>query len=158
MKLYLFPVLLQLLGIIVIVAEIFIPSLGLLTLIALGLFAYSLYLVFTTISVTVGYALTGLDLMLVPVMVYMGIKLLARSNLSLKQELSKEDGVASQADTLKTYMNMQGTAVTNLRPAGMAMIETVRLDVVTDGEFIDKGTNVVVVQVTGNQIIVEKTK
>ncbi len=158
MKLYLFPVLLQLMGILVIVAEIFIPSLGLLTLIALGLFAYSLFLVFTTISVTIGYALTGLDLMLVPAMVYMGIKLLARSNLSLKQELSKEDGVASQADTLKTYMNMQGTAVTNLRPAGMAMIESQRLDVVTDGEYIDKGTNVVVVQVTGNQIIVEKTK
>jgi membrane-bound ClpP family serine protease len=158
MKLYLFPVLLQFMGIVVIIIEIFIPSLGLLTLIALGLFAYSLYLVFTTISATIGYVFTGLDLILVPILVYMGIQLLAKSNLSLKQELSTKDGVVSQAENLKMYMNKEGTAVTDLRPAGMAMIESARLDVVTDGEYLDNGTKIVVVKVTGNQIIVEKTK
>jgi membrane-bound ClpP family serine protease len=158
MKLYLFPILLQLLGTLVIIAEIFIPSLGLLTLIALGLFSYSLFLVYTTISTNVGMVFTGLDMVMIPGLVYMGIKLLARSSLSLKQELSQKQGVASQAKKMETYINMEGKAVTDLRPAGMAQIKSERLDVVTDGEYIDAGTPVVVTQVTGNQIIVGQIK
>jgi membrane-bound ClpP family serine protease len=158
MKEYLFPVLLQVLGIFVIIVEIFVPSLGILTVIALGIFGYSLYLVFTDISVTAGYVFTGFDLILVPIVVYMGIQILARSNLSLKQELSSKLGVASQNEALESYLNMQGEAMTDLRPSGMARIGSERLDVVTDGEYIDKGTKIIVSRVTGNQIIVEKTK
>jgi len=158
MNTYLFPILIQIMGMIVIIAEIFIPSLGLLTLMALALFGYSLYLVFTTISVTAGYVFTGLDLLLVPFVIYMGIQLLGRSSLSLKRELSAKDGVASQSENFKAYVNMQGRAATKLRPAGMAMIGRERLDVVTDGEYIDKGELIVVTRVTGNQIIVEKSK
>lgn len=158
MKTYLFPILLQVIGILVIIAEIFVPSLGLLTVIAFGVFGYSLFLVFTTISVKAGYIITGIDLIIVPILVYMGIKILAKSRLSLKQELSRNDGVVSQNKDLEGFLNKQGEAVTDLRPAGMAMIESSRMDVVTDGEYIDKGTQVSVVEVTGNRIVVEKLK
>jgi len=46
MKAYLIPALLQVIGIMVIIAEIFIPSLGVLAVIALALLSYSLYIVF----------------------------------------------------------------------------------------------------------------
>lgn len=156
MKEYLLPAALQIMGLLVIIAEIFIPSFGLLSLAAAGLFGYSLFLVFTTIGKTAGLYLVALDLVLVPVLIYVGIQMLAKSNLSLKKELSKDDGVASQDEQLAAYLNMKGEAVTDLRPAGMAMIDSKRMDVVTDGEYIDKGTPVVVTHVTGNQIIVEK--
>ena len=52
---FLWPVILQLLGIVVIIAEMILPSAGLLTIAALGLFGYSLFLVFSTISVTTGF-------------------------------------------------------------------------------------------------------
>ena len=77
MKPYLLPVLLQVIGILVVFAEIFIPSFGLLAAIALALFSYSLYLVFTTISSTAGLVFAGLDLILVPVCVVFGMKILA---------------------------------------------------------------------------------
>ena len=156
MKPYLLPVLLQVTGVLVIFAEIFIPSFGLLAAIALALFSYSLYLVFTTISSTAGLVFAGLDLVLVPVCVVFGMKILAKSPLSLRQELSKKQGVVSQAKELETYLHLKGVSVTDLRPAGMAEINMKRLDVVTDGEYIEANTPVVVTDVSGNRIIVQK--
>ena len=156
MKSYLLPVLLQIIGILVIFAEIFIPSFGLLAVIALAVFSYSLYLVFTTISSTAGLVFAGLDMILVPVCIVFGMKILAKSPLALRQELSRKQGVVSQAKGLETYLHLKGVSITDLRPAGMAEINTKRLDVVTDGEYIEANTPVVVTGVTGNRIIVQK--
>jgi membrane-bound serine protease (ClpP class) len=54
------------------------------------------------------------------------------------------------------YGGKQGISVTDLRPAGIALIEGKRLDVVTDGDYINANTPILVTGVTGNQIIVEK--
>jgi membrane-bound serine protease (ClpP class) len=86
------------------------------------------------------------------------MKALARSPLSLKQELSKKDGVVSQRQELESLLNMTGTSVTDLRPAGMAEINSQRVDVVTDGEYIDADTPIIVTHVTGNRIVVEENK
>jgi len=155
MKAYLIPVLLQVIGIMVIIAEIFIPSLGVLAVIALALLSYSVYIVFTSISTTAGVIFTGLDIIIVPLIVVLGIKILAKSPLALKRELSKHNGVVSQKEKLETYINMKGTAVTDLRPAGMAQINSQRVDVVTDGEYIEADTPVIVTGVAGNRIVVE---
>ncbi len=156
MKPYILPILLQVIGILVILAEIFIPSLGLLTAIALSVFFYSLYIVYTTISTTAGMVLAGLDIVLVPVLLIVGMKILARSPLALKRELSKQEGVVSQKEDPKAYINMKGRSVTDLRPAGMAEIHSQRVDVVTDGEYIDADTPIVVTDVSGNRILVEQ--
>ncbi len=158
MKPYILPILLQFIGILVVVAEIFIPSLGILAVIALALFSYSLYLVFTTISTSAGMVFTGLDLIMIPVLIVFGMKILAKSSLSLKRELSKQEGVVSQGKEFEAYMNMKGTAATDLRPSGMAEINSARVDVVADGEYIDAETPIVVTGVSGNRIIVEKIK
>lgn len=47
-----------------------------------------------------------------------------------------------------------GTAFTQLRPAGTALIDGKRVDVVTEGQLIEKGTPVRVVGVEGLRIIV----
>jgi membrane-bound serine protease (ClpP class) len=48
-----------------------------------------------------------------------------------------------------------GTAVSYLRPAGIASIDGRRIDVLTEGEFIAQGTNVRVVRVEGARVFVE---
>jgi len=156
MKVYILPVLLQIIGVLVIIAEIFIPSLGVLAIIALAVLSYSLYIVFTTISTTAGIVFTSLDIIFLPVVIFLGIKVLANSPLALKRELSKQNGVVSQKEKLETFINMKGTAVTDLRPAGMASIDSKRVDVVTDGEYIDADTPVIVTGVSGNRIIVDR--
>ncbi len=159
MKSYIFfPVLLQIIGIFIIIAEIFIPSLGLLTIIAICLFFYSIYLVFTYISSTIGMIFIGLDILFVPIIIVFGIKILARSPLALKKKLTKQNGIVSQRPELEEYINMKGISVTALRPAGVAKINMQRIDVVADGEYVEADTSLIVTGVTGNQVIVKKTK
>ncbi len=153
---FIIATILQLTGVGVIIAEIILPTGGILSIIACGVFGYSLYIVFTGISTTVGFTFAAGDLVLIPVLVIIGIKLLAKSPATLRKTLSREDGVSSQSPELDKFQDMDGTAVTNLRPAGTAVIDGRRVDVVTQGEYLEKDTVISVYSVTGNQIIVRK--
>ena len=44
----------------------------------------------------------------------------------------------------------------HMYPAGKAIINGKRVDVVTRGEYLEKNTAIIVIEVTGNQIIVRK--
>ncbi len=50
----------------------------------------------------------------------------------------------------------RGKALSQLRPAGIALIENKRYDVITEGEFISRDDTVEVIQVIGSKIIVKK--
>jgi len=152
----LLPLILQLIGVVVVIAEIILPSGGILSIVALGVFGYSLFVVFSEISKTVGFAFVVADLVLIPFLVILGLKLLARSPVTLRKTLSREKGVSSQPSDLDSYIDRQGTAVTDLRPAGKAIINGKRVDVVTRGEYFEKDATIIVTAVTGNQIIVRK--
>ncbi|MBF0202245.1 MAG: serine protease [Desulfamplus sp.] len=155
MSLYIVPVVLQLAGVAVILMEIFVPSLGLLSVMAGALFFYSLYLVFTTISQEAGFLFLVMDMILLPIIFYLGLKALGASSLSLKRELSSRDGVVSQSSDLNSWMGKTGNALTDLRPSGAALIQDKRLDVVTDGDYVDAGTPIRVMSISGNRIVVE---
>jgi membrane-bound ClpP family serine protease len=158
MKELLMPVVLQLAGVVVIIAEIFLPSGGLLSVVALGLFGYSLFIVFHDISTVAGTYFVLADLFVIPILVLVGLKILARSPATLRETLSSEKGVVSQAPELKDFMDCEGKSVTALHPGGMAMINDKRLDVVSRGEYIEKDKDIVVIEVTGNQIIVRERR
>jgi membrane-bound ClpP family serine protease len=149
-------IILQLVGVVVIIAEIILPSGGILSIVALSVFGYSLYIAFSEISKTVGFAFVAADLALIPVLVIVGLKLLARSPVTLRKTLSRENGVSSQSSELESYVGAQGNTVTDLRPAGIAVIYGNRVDVVTRGEYLEKNSAIIVTAVTGNQIIVRK--
>jgi membrane-bound serine protease (ClpP class) len=51
-------------------------------------------------------------------------------------------------------LNQTGSALTNLRPAGTAIINDRRVDVVTEGAMIERGTPVKVVAVEGMRVVV----
>ena len=75
---------------------------------------------------------------------------------TLRTKLSKENGVTSQPLDHNDYLGSQGVAVTDLRPSGVARIRDQRLDVVTRGEYLDKQTEIIVIAVRGNQIVVKQ--
>ena len=150
------PVVLQVLGTVVVIAEFFIPSGGFLSIAAAGLFGYSLYVAFANISIGTGYVFVAADAVLIPVLVVVGVRMIARGPASLKTTLSQAEGVTSQPLELQHYLGKEGTTVTALHPAGIALIEGKRLDVVSSGEYIGKLVPVTVTAVTGNQIVVRK--
>ena len=152
----LLTIILQVVGVVVVMAEIILPSGGILSIVALGVFGYSLFIVFSEISKTMGFAFVAADLVLIPVLVIVGLKLLAKSPVTLRKTLSREEGISSQPSDLDSYKDMHGTAVTDLRPAGIAVIDGKRVDVVTRGEYLEKDAEIIVTTVTGNQIIVRE--
>jgi len=156
MNAFTLAVILQLVGVAVVVAEIVLPSGGLLSLLAAAIFGYSLYLVFHDISTATGMAFLLADLMMLPVFIYAGLKMLGRSPATLRSTLSSAAGVTSQSAELEQFRDLEGRALTNLHPSGTVLILGQRLDVVSRGEYIEKGSAVQVVDVTGNQVIVAR--
>ncbi|HLS88157.1 MAG TPA: NfeD family protein [Sphingobacteriaceae bacterium] len=73
--------------------------------------------------------------------------------LTLAEALTEEKGFSAQAYSAD-LVGRRGEALTVLRPAGIALIDGQRYDVVTDGAMVPKGTPVVVVEVSGNRIVV----
>jgi membrane-bound serine protease (ClpP class) len=54
------------------------------------------------------------------------------------------------------FLGRHGVAVTGLRPSGTADIGGVRLNVVTEGDFLTAGAPVVVARIEGTRIVVER--
>lgn len=53
-----------------------------------------------------------------------------------------------------TLLNQQGVAFTTLRPAGRVQINGKLIDVVSEGDFIDPGQQIEVIEVSGNKVVV----
>lgn len=153
---YVLPIVLQLAGVAVIIAEIILPSGGLLSMLAIGILGYSLYIVFHDLSTSVGIAFVVADIIIIPTLIIVGLKMLAKSPVTLRTELSSDEGVTSQSPELEKYIDKEGTALTDLHPSGTALIDGKRVDVVSRGEYIEKDSDLLVTSVTANQIVVRK--
>lgn len=55
-------------------------------------------------------------------------------------------------------VGLKGTAITHLRPAGTGVFGEKRLDIVTQGDFIDQGQAIVIVEAHGNGIVVRRVE
>lgn len=73
-------------------------------------------------------------------------------HLSLQMDGRDFKSAASLAD----LVGREGTAQSSLRPAGIALIDGQRTDVVTESGFIDANARIRVVQVEGNRIVVRE--
>jgi len=74
--------------------------------------------------------------------------------LVLEKKLEAEAGYESTPDADRQWLGKQGTAVSDLRPAGIAHFNGQRVDVVSEGDFIQAGQWIEVVHVDGNRIVV----
>lgn len=73
----------------------------------------------------------------------------------LQDSTSTEKGYVSN-QTRTDLIGKQGVALTVLRPSGTVMIDNERLDVVTEGTYIDQGKKVLVVKAEGPRIVVRE--
>jgi membrane-bound serine protease (ClpP class) len=74
--------------------------------------------------------------------------------LILHTGLGADTGYASAPESDRQWLGKQGTAESPLRPAGIADIDGRRVDVVSQGEWIDAGARIEVIRVDGNRIVV----
>lgn len=78
--------------------------------------------------------------------------------LILETGLAAGEGYASAPESDNRWLGKSGTAGSPLRPAGIAVIDGERVDVVSDGEFIDVGMPIFVTRVDGNRIVVRRQR
>ena len=71
----------------------------------------------------------------------------------LKEQTSTEDGYTS-APEHPELVGCTGTVTRELRPAGTVVINGEPVDVVSEGDYIEKGRQVTVVAVPGNRVVV----
>jgi membrane-bound serine protease (ClpP class) len=67
-----------------------------------------------------------------------------------------KDSHADSVEAKGARVGDRGTAMTFLRPSGKVKIKDAFFDVITEGEFIEKGTPVRILEIKGNRIIVSK--
>ncbi len=154
----LFAVVLLILCAVLLVFEIFIPSLGLLTATALLCLAGGMY-IFFQISTTVGWIGVWTAVVLIPTVWVIVYKLLPKTSIGRVLELKKVEqamgGIPDQ-EHLESLMGRSGTVLTPLRPVGMCEFDGKKIVCVADTGYIEKQTQVKVMHVEGNKITVRK--
>ena len=79
------------------------------------------------------------------------------NRLVLETETRASEGYVSSSRAENELLGKEGVTVSELRPAGIALIDGRRTDVVTDGEFVAVGQAVEVVEVSGNRVVVRRS-
>lgn len=73
----------------------------------------------------------------------------------LNDEIKEQSGYSSK-ETLKHLIGIEGKALTDLRPAGTAVLNSERVDVVTEGDFITHDSEIKVIRVEGSKVVVAR--
>ena len=133
--------------------EVFIPSFGIISLIALGCMAGSVAFAFQA-GAGVGYLFIVLNALAIPIVVVIAFKLLRKSPLVLSVTFEDESPRSPAVESDEELVGKEGVAETDLRPAGEARIDGRRVDVLTEGEYLVQGTRVKVVRVEGARVFV----
>ena len=144
-----------------------IPGFGIIGIFGFGLLMYGLYLLLLPdIPVgeeIVGQAMDGFFIGLVGSVI--GLVLLVRLMIKTKfwKQLTSPD-VQDKADGFSNsfgwelYKGKEGIADTDLHPSGWIRIADKRVFAVSEGEFIEKGSEIIVLSVDGNRIVVRELK
>ena len=148
----LWVVLLFALGLSLIVAEIFLVGV-VLGLIGLTCMLVSIYFGFEK-SAGLGWTLVVIAAASVPVLAIVWVKVINRV-LAMK---FTQAGYTSAQMQYKDLVGQEGVALTALRPAGMARFGEKKVDVVSEGEVIDRDSRVRVVEVKGNRVVVRAVR
>lgn len=144
-------------GILCIIIEMLMPTVGLLAGAGVAAMLYS-------VVMTLGGDINAVYAMLVSFAIAVFIfalivKKLPSSKLwnrlTLKDKSNTANGYVS-AEPRDELLGKLGTVVTELRPSGSALIADKLVDVISEGAFLTKGEKIIVVAVNGNRVLVRK--
>ena len=85
------------------------------------------------------------------------LKLLPKTWIAKVLTLSKDLSDAHGAnETIASLIDMEGVTLCALHPSGFARIDGKKIDVISEGEMIDKDVKVKVIEVESNRVVVKK--
>lgn len=152
-----FIVALFVLGIILLFLEIFVPG-GILGL--LGIIALITGIMLSVDSLALGLIYVSLLLITLGVLIALSFRFSKTRSFwerfALLTRQTKQEGYVAPKPSYENFLGRQGVALSQLRPAGTADFNGVRLDVVTEGGFIPNGSKISVIAVEGTRVIVRQ--
>lgn len=153
----LYNIILALLGFGAIILEFFVPSAGIIGLIGGGCVIAGIVFTYLNYGRLAGSIFLLVSAIIGPIIVILYFKLFPGSiigkRLILKNEFKQSEGFTA-GKKKNISVGDRGKTTTKLRPVGSALINNELVDVTTDGEFIDKDSDIEVVEIDGNRIIV----
>ena len=146
-----------LVGVLMIIVEILLPTVGLLAGLGVAAMLYSIVL---ALGGDIGaLAALGIALVIAVVLFLLIVSRLPSSRLWNKIVLQKssrtEEGYVSAAERTE-LVGKTGEVLTELRPSGTARIDGRPVDVISEGAFIQKGKRIVVLSVNGSRVVVRE--
>ena len=139
-------------GFIMIAAEIFVPGLilGILGGLCLILAIVLSYIEFGALIGTLTLLGVG-TITLIGFFIWLSV--FPKTFVGKKITLAKTLDLGPE-QTKTSFLHKTGTALTPLKPSGTVLIEGQRVDVVTDGTYVDRGVSIRVIQEDGSKIVV----
>ena len=137
-------------GVALIFLEVFIPSGGIIGIVALTALGLGIYSFFHQGKVLQG-SLTGIGAAVFVISMFSFM--LRRISLT---ETQGADAFSSVDNEIAGVMGRSGVTKSALRPAGVALIDGKRVDVVASRGFIEKDKQVKVIETSGNRVVVKE--
>jgi membrane-bound ClpP family serine protease len=145
-------------GVGLLVAEVFMPGFGVAGISGIVMEVISIVLTYVKYGGLAALGLTVVILAVIGITISISLRSvtkgrLSKSHIILKDRETSAEGYLATAD-MEVFTGKEGESTTVLRPSGMAEVEGIRLNVVSEGEYIPKGTKVRVVRVDGARVVV----
>jgi membrane-bound ClpP family serine protease len=154
---FVWPILLLILGLFFIVLELFIPSTGLLALLAGVSIVAAIYMAFLY-SMAFGLIILIFTAFCLPVFIVLAVKIWPHTPIGRKVVLNPSDSIASVDDAelqrRQQLLGKIGVAKSKMLPSGKIVIDGRVYDAISQGAAVDPGQTVRVVSVSGNRIVV----
>ncbi|MCX5633064.1 MAG: hypothetical protein NTW93_05270 [Phycisphaerae bacterium] len=144
---------------VLLVAEVFVPSFGLITLCSLAALAGGIA-IFFKFSPTAGWIGVIAAVVMIPAALVFAFKIFPKTSfgktvlLDMPQR-QKGEGVPDSRELAKR-LGQKAVTITVLRPVGMCDFAGTRLECVTESGYVEKGKTVEVIKVEGTQLTVRE--
>lgn len=146
-------IVLVLVGFLLIAAEMFLPGLVLGILGAILLIA-AIIISFTQYGIEAGTIVSAIILVATTVGFFVWMAVFPRTAIGKKLTLSRS--LEDPACDVGLLVGLDGVAVTPLRPAGTALIDGHKVDVVAESSYIERNDPILVIAAKGSRVMVRK--
>ncbi len=142
-----------------IIAEVFVPSGGIISLFALACLIGGIAIFFQH-SGTAGWIGVGIAVVMIPAVLIVAYKIFPKTRFGKSVTLTPPERQQGDAipdtDELKEMLGAEGVVLTPLRPVGMCDFSGRRIECVAEGGYVDKEKKVKVINVQSTQLTVRE--
>lgn len=142
---------------VLIIAEVFVPSGGLISILALACVIGGVVIFFNH-SLIAGWIGLIIAVAMIPSVLILAYKIFPKTrfgkNVTLEPPERQQGDAVPDTDKLKNLLGAEGIVLTTLRPVGMCDFSGQRIECVAESGYVNKGNKVKVINIESTQLTV----